>query len=181
MSHGKPAYKKGAPLLTQINNPKAMLPVNNVFEPGTRETRIESLRSVFEVLETRPPVNLNSPVVIIAPTPVHNLWRDAAREAQKSAKVVRYIEYKNVHDFTRMIPYMEIQWVIIMDDIYPDQRPKMRQALRALNQDLGHRMFTVTPEYKVPVNPDTQALSLLGLKKFEPTNPYSIPDPDENS
>jgi hypothetical protein len=158
-------------------NPKAPLPINPLFERPTPEHRVQALIEVMDVLTKQKPLNLDSPIVIIAPTPTHASWRWAAR----TTIIGRYIEVKNAVDFIEMVPNMEIQWVILIDDIYPDQRPFMARAFRGLRPELGHRVFPVTTQYIDPEKAAASGFTILGLASPPLTNPYSIPGPNEDT
>lgn len=142
-------------------NPKA----NPLFEPQTKDTRIEALTQVMQVLREAKPVNLFSPIMIVSPKAAHNGWRYAVR----TAGITRHVEYCTATEFVGRAPTFEDQWVIIVDDIYPEMRPLVLDACKKLNMDLGPRFFTVTPEYKVPVAEENQLriLQIVPMDKIE--------------
>lgn len=160
-----------------VSNPKGELPLNPLFERPTPESRELALTEINEILTRQIPVNSHSPIVVIAPTPVHQSWQYAARKALPG----RYVEVKNVHEFKDMVPNMSIQWIIVLDDVYPDQRPYLSKAIKGLNPDLGHRLFPVTTQYKDPDAAAKAGFAILGLGTPKLTNPFSIPGPNEDT
>jgi hypothetical protein len=148
-----------------VSDPDVNPKMNPLFVKPGRDTRMDSLKQVLEVLTQAKPVNLFSPIMIVAPKAVHNGWRFAVNELG----INRHVEYKTVSEFYAAAPLFEDQWVIIADDVYPDQRPKLLAACKLLNMDLGPRFFTVTPVYKAPVADEDQLriLQIVPMTKIE--------------
>jgi hypothetical protein len=175
--HSLEAPMKNVPPDPLGPDPKKTLEQNPLFERPTPDSRQEALIQVMNMVTKKPPLNFDSPIVIVAPMQVHNAWRFAAREVC----VGRYVEVKHVMAFAKMAPTLEIQWLIVVDDIYPDQRPYLAKAIRTLNPNLGHRMFPVTTQYKNPDAANAAGFQILGTASPPLTNPYSVPGPDEDT
>lgn len=156
-----------------VSDPDVNPKVNPLFEPQTKDTRIEALTQVMDVLRRAKPVNLFSPIMIVSPKAAHNGWRYAVRRAG----ITRHVEYKTATEFLGLASTFEDQWVIIADDIYPEMRPIVRDACKKLNMDLGPRFFTVTPEYKVPVAEEDQ-MRILQIVPMEEVKNQGDEDPN---
>lgn len=119
--------------------------------------RIERLQQVMTALLKSSPVNLHSTIVVIAPRSVQRRWMHAEAVLQTKRHFV-YID--SDVGLGKLVEAVDEQVVFVVDEVHPDQRPKMLEHLKKLNMDAhGHRMFLTS---LAPVqNPD--AASTLKL------------------
>lgn len=112
--------------------------MSNLVTPVLHQNdRIERLQRVMDALMKSFPINLRSPIVVIAPRKTQRLWIHAESVLQTGRHFV-YVEPKKVG---ALVESVDEQVVFVTDDIAEADRPAILIELKKLNMDLGHRMF----------------------------------------
>jgi len=112
----------------------------------TTNNKVERLLSVLEVLSGHAPVNLYSPMIIVAPRALHLQWKYAMREVRAHMRATghheRHIEVLDLPEFeARCNSPFEDQYIFVIDDVGPILYAPLKLALQKLNVDDGHRLF----------------------------------------
>ncbi|QBX06517.1 hypothetical protein H1O16_gp104 [Burkholderia phage BcepSaruman] len=124
--------------------------------------RIDRIAQVIHAIENHHPRNTDGPIMIIAPASVHRQWKHAWRRYREwriasGNKTTRYIAVIDVHTLKARVEdhlkspddpfYLSwfdgAAWTILCDDVYPEQREPMVNALKQLGADelARHRLF----------------------------------------
>lgn len=106
--------------------------------PVTPALRVEMLERVIDVLGQE-----NMPWIIVSPAPVRQHWKNAVTTLgdRVPAIAVHYMTMRAV----RTGP-LTSRAAILVDDIYPDQKPEFRKLVERLQKStLGMRVFTMFP------------------------------------
>jgi len=110
--------------------------------PPEREARF---LAVLDALESQVPVDRSSPIIVVAPRAMHNLWRFTVNSLKEQRLTARKVLFMNVLDLKHHIPNMHISHILFIDEMYPDQRPVLKVTLSLMNPNLNHRVFATRP------------------------------------
>lgn len=117
-----------------------------MYKIETTNNRVERLATVYEVLKLHAPVNLYSSIYIIAEPKYHNQWRYAVRRVRQHWKLLqkfeRHVEIMDFAEFDRRcgLPFDD-QYIFVVDDTDPEIYPMLKQSMKKLKLDDGHRLF----------------------------------------
>ena len=99
--------------------------------------RIERLKRTIETLTSSFPVDTKSTIVVISPPSVRRLWQHA-EHVLKTGRNFIYLEPSKFGEFAQTI---DERVIFVVDEVYPEQRPRLLAELKTLDMSFGHRMF----------------------------------------